>query len=1408
MKSLLKITLLLALVMCFVCLLASCDEHEHDLVVHKAKEPTCTEVGWNDYVTCTGCTTTTYQEIPALGHGEVKHDAKAPTCTEGGWDAYVTCSRCDYTTYAEKAALGHTESTVLGYSATCNEDGLTDGTVCSTCEKVLAEQSVIPAFGHSENAVDAKAPTCTEAGWDAYTMCNRCDYTTYEEIPALSHDEVAQEAKAPTCTEIGWDAYVTCSRCDYTTYSEKAALGHTEVVYAGYAATCIKGGLTSGMICDVCGFVTTERQSIPATGHKYDDDQDKSCNTCGNIRDVSCEHAVTETIKGYAATCTAVGLTDGRKCTECGEIVTIQITLPALGHSEVEHKAKAPTCSEIGWDAYIACSRCDYTTYVEKAALGHSEVEHEAKAPTCNEIGWDEYVTCTECDYTTYAVKAALGHNEIEHEAKAPTCNEIGWDEYVTCTECDYTTYVEKGKIPHSESVYLGYAATCTESGLADGVKCSKCGHVITEREIIPAAGHKYDNIYDADCNVCSEIRDVVCTHTSTEIIPGYDATCTVPGLTDGERCTKCREIVTIQITLPALAHNEVEHEAKAPTCNETGWDAYVTCSRCDYTTYAEKAALGHDYVGYSCRICGAVKPNNDLIYVPITDDTCYVAGTRGGESTLVIPSVAPDGRTVVGIGNGAFNGNYSITHVILPDTILSIGDSAFMGCSYLISVSIPEGVTEIGEYAFFRCSISEIDIPDSVNVIGEYAFSGCFSLASAHIGSGVTKMGDSAFYGCDSLKEISISEGVTEIGARAFANCYGIKSIVVPSTVVQIGEEAFKDCYAIESITLPFVGQAKDGFGATNFGYIFGAPQFTPAGSYVPASLSTVIITGGTVLDQYAFMGCYAIKSITLPDTLNIIGTQAFDGCSSLTSIVIPVGVTDIRYKAFFGCPALVDITVAEGNGNYCSVDGNLYSKDKTVLTTYAPGKTEASFSVLEGVIKIEDGAFANCEYITRVTFPTTLMTIGYNAFYGCSSLRIIDLEGGVMEIIAGAFEGCPIVIVNFNGSPEDFNNINGAEEALGGAQLVTPHFCTPGQPVIENEIPADCYSGGWYELVTYCADPECPNGRPQMSREYMNTPALGHDEVVKEAVKPTCTEYGWNEHVVCTRCSYTTYEKLPALGHDYVDGICSVCKRKDTYTREDNYIYFGEYPQTVKSDDVTITDTRDERGYYLGSDNCYYAKVVAIPQSATYTFSNGDEIEYDKVYYFKVEPIRWKILTESDGKAFLLCDSIIANMAYDGTTESHCNNYAESDIRAWLNEEFYNNAFGEFQKEIILTTLVDNSVESTGNSSNAYVSQNTEDKVFLLSGQEAQNESYGFSYATSSDYIRWRKSSDYARAMGVWMSTGRGYVGNGYWWLRSPFYNGDKAVYQINAEGKLYESYRAAYANNGVVPALWIKL
>ena len=271
------------------------------------------------------------------------------------------------------------------------------------------------------------------------------------------------------------------------------------------------------------------------------------------------------------------------------------------------------------------------------------------------------------------------------------------------------------------------------------------------------------------------------------------------------------------------------------------------------------------------------------------------------------------------------------------------------------------------------------------------------------------------------------------------------------------------------------------------------------------------------------------------------------------------------------------------------------------------------------------------------------------------------------------------------------------------------------------------------------------------------------------------------------------------------YVNGYCKWCNEREVhlYGREGNYIYFGKYPQSLKKDNVIVSSNKNSNGYYTGSDGEEYAKVVATPFMSTHNkFSNGSKIEDNAVYYFKVEPIKWRILSQQNGTALLLCESIIANGQYDDNS----NNYKESTIRQWLNDEFYNTAFSDLAQKIILTTTIDNSVESTGWEENPYVCANTQDKVFLLSRKDISNTSYGFDSEYMFDEAREKTTTDYSRATGAWINLDLKF-GNGYWWLRSPHYVYNNYQYRVYSDGKV-DFFNFDKDVGGIVPAIVIKL
>ena len=248
------------------------------------------------------------------------------------------------------------------------------------------------------------------------------------------------------------------------------------------SATCITLGT-----CSTCGGQYYSAHAFPAGQNWHSDDKNHwlSCTVCHEAKTKMGAHwfvqgAVSVCLKS-AATCVAPAVYY-TNCDYCYHKGTDTYVDPNNGpdpnnHDLVHHDAKAPTCTEIGWDEYDACQRegCTYTTKVEIPALKHKLVHHDAKAPTCTEIGWEEYDTCSRCDYTTKVELLALKHDLVHHDAKAPTCTETGWNEYDACQRegCDYTTKVEIPAAGHDYTEKV-VKPTCEKGGYTLHT-CKKC---------------------------------------------------------------------------------------------------------------------------------------------------------------------------------------------------------------------------------------------------------------------------------------------------------------------------------------------------------------------------------------------------------------------------------------------------------------------------------------------------------------------------------------------------------------------------------------------------------------------------------------------------------------------------------------------------------------------------------------------------------------------------------------------------------------------------------------------------------------------------------------------------------------------------------------------------------------------
>ena len=529
-------------------------------------------------------------------------------------------------TYVEATVHDH-DNTTLEYvadkEATCTEAGNTAYYVCTVCglyyvdvngeTEITLESTVIAATGHDYQFVEfvwdgftAQAkyvcthddthvelynatvtnkittePTCTIAGVKTYTATyDGHTDTKTEDVAALGHDVIHHDAQAATCTAVGWNAYDTCSRCDYTTYQEIKPLGHAIVRHDAKAATCTEVGWDAYVTCSRCDFSTY--REIPAIGHEYAFDSFVWTNYTAQAKYV-CAHDDDHVVL-YDAT------------------VTNEVT-------------KTATCTEAGVKVYTATYDGHTDTKNETlAALGHDIIHHDAQAATCTAIGWNAYDTCSRCDYSTYEEIAAIGHDWSEWTVvKAATVEEEGLERRV-CTNDN--EHVEERVIPKVDPHVHNYGF---DSFVWDGFT-AKAKYVCTENN---------EHVDLRDAVVTNEVtKAATCTETGVKV---YTATY------DGHTDTKAE-------TLAALDHDIIHHDAQAATCTEVGWNAYDTCSRCDYTTYQEIAALGHDYkfdsfvwTGYTAQakcVCAHDNTHVELRDATVTSEvttaaTCDEEGMR-----------------------------------------------------------------------------------------------------------------------------------------------------------------------------------------------------------------------------------------------------------------------------------------------------------------------------------------------------------------------------------------------------------------------------------------------------------------------------------------------------------------------------------------------------------------------------------------------------------------------------------------------------------------------------------------------------------------------------------------------------------------------------------------------------------
>ena len=361
----------------------------------------------------------------------------------------------------------------------------------------------------------------------------------------------------------------------------------------------------------------------------------------------------------------------------------------------------------------------------------------------------------------------------------------------------------------------------------------------------------------------------------------------------------------------------------------------------------------------------GAFAADSEFRYTAGKDGLTLTAYT-GSEANLTIPAEI-DGKPVIAIGDGCFQGMVCLKRVHVPEGITRIGDYAFEACSALQRIYFPASLTEIGDGAFSGCGhLTLADLQDDVARIGAGAFLCCDALVSVELPAALQELGDFAFAGCSSLARAAFAGNkLTAIPDRAFFGCEALTRIVLPERVTSIGKRAFSGCKSLQSF---YHGTALKSLG----GYAFENCENMGTADF-----------NAPVLQIGVLSGCSSLTYLALTDGVKSIEPFAFSG-SGISDLTLSKTVNDIAPGAFYG--ANIKVMDVETNKAYTVKNGALLTADGKTLLHWMPEdpyaeEPQTGYTVPKGVETIESYAFATCP-LTSIQLPDSLKEIKAYAF------------------------------------------------------------------------------------------------------------------------------------------------------------------------------------------------------------------------------------------------------------------------------------------------------------------------------------------------------------------------------------------------------------------------------------------